>query len=193
MSASAPSNADDLARLRAKSKPGEREPMNVQEQGATHIAIGPNSRVDVLVAAIGRSDFERGIYDPCCSVGALPTAAIALGFQAMGSDIVDRPKVGSFRFTTRNFLEARLRDGWPAIIMRPPSKLTRRFIAKALLEVRQGGVVAALVPTAFLATTQKRHDLIERVIVLPGRGSAAWLIFRAGGRSAVRATIEWTS
>src|SRR5580692_1317633 len=111
----------------------------------------------VLIGVAGHADFAAGVYDSCVGVGTIPTAARALGLNGAGSDIVDRPKVGPFKFTMRDFLAERTVNGWPSIVMNPPFRLAREFIEKALRETKRGGVVAALAPISFLAS-QGRCD-----------------------------------
>jgi hypothetical protein len=137
--------------------------MNISEQVASRQHDGLSSRFDALVTAIGRADLERGCYDPCCRTGELLLAARRHEFPAVGSDIVDhQPKVGSFKFAVRDFLDRRtMLDRWPAIVMRPPSQSMQRFVVKALLEVKNGGVVAVLTPLSRLATTPTRRELFH--------------------------------
>jgi hypothetical protein len=170
----------------------------------------------VLVFGSDRTDYAAGLYDPAVGVGTIPRRATAHRICGMGSDIVDRPKVGRFTFAIRDFLEARtLTSGWPSIVMNPPFRLAMAFIEKALRETKRGGVVAALAPLSFLAS-QARYDFFheretERIIVLSkrpsmpdgdallagdvkrggGKANYAWLIFRVGGRRGAEATIDW--
>jgi hypothetical protein len=171
---------------------------------------------DVLIGGADRADFASGIYDPCVGAGTIPVAARRLGLYGISSDIVDRPKVGPFKFAIRDFLEERtLTSGWPSIVMNPPFRLARAFVEKALRETKPGGVIAALAPLSFLAS-QARYDFFraretERIIVLSkrpslpdgdaliagavkrgnGKANYAWLIFRVGGRRGAEAAIDW--
>jgi hypothetical protein len=99
--------------------------------------------------------------------------------------------------------------------MNAPYRWMREFIEKALIETKQGGIVAALVPLSFLVS-QERHDFfqrpeVERIIFLSKRPSMpdgdallagkvkrggghavyGWMVFRAGGRSGDCVTADW--
>ena len=156
---------------------------------------------DALIAVMGRSDFEAGIYDPACGIGTILAGAERFGLRGIGSDIVDhRPLDGPFQLTfkfagLRNFLTEGERPGvWPSMVFNPPYGKAQAFIEKALHEVKPGGVVAALLPASF-RYSQERYEFfnrpeIERIISISKRPSMpdgdaliAGTVKRGGGKT----------
>ena len=111
--------------------------------------------------------FKSEIVDPCCGEGTAVARALAAGYEACGSDIVERrPFVVDFTFRRLDLFG----DEWGRrggvvdnIGFNPPysyeSGIGARRIERALFLARYK--VAALVPTKFLAS-QERFLLFTR-------------------------------
>jgi hypothetical protein len=91
--------------------------------------LGAEKVTEQLLAAV---TFRGPIQDPCCGSGRIPPVARGFGYEATGSDIVDRGfGVGDVDFFTDTTLRATL-------IFNPPSgrntdpTLSTRFILHAL-------------------------------------------------------------
>ena len=100
--------------------------------------------------------FRGPVHDPCCGEGHIPLVAQRFGYQATGSDIVDRGfGVGGVDF----FADMTPRE---TLIFNPPSgrnqdpTLSTRFILHAL-EVAEE--VAAIVPVPMLCGQWRRDNL----------------------------------
>lgn len=152
--------------------------------------------------------FIGDIYDPACGEGNVVTAARNMGFEAFGSDIVDRA-AGCFGLL--DFLDEAAEPyvSYPVdnICTNPPYRDAERFIDLALKRSRFK--VAALVRLAFLEGKRRRALFeqwpLSRVLVFSGRismppggrgikakgGSVAfsWLVFAHGHDGP--ATVGW--
>lgn len=100
--------------------------------------------------------FRGPIHDPCCGSGRIPRVARRFGYEASGSDIVNRGfGVGDVDFFTDTTLRATL-------IFNPPSgrntdpTLSTRFILHALSVADE---VAAIVPVPMLCGQWRRDNL----------------------------------
>ncbi len=118
---------------------------------------------DLLFA---QETFQGEIVDPCCGEGTVPARAIAAGYEASGSDLVDRrPFVVDFPFKRLDILGAEWdRSGVvDNVCFNPPYSyekgIGKRCIERALQIARRK--VAALVPTKFVAS-QDRYFLFTR-------------------------------
>lgn len=149
------------------------------------------------------------VYDPCCGWGRIPHAAVAAGYTALGSDIVDRTRdayaCNGFQFFVHDFLNGAPTTCSPwSMVFNPPysGDCIQGFVERALAIVRHK--VAALVPlrrlpaahwlegkpleTIWLLTP--RPSLPTGAYILagnePGGGAQdyAWLVFN------VRATVN---
>lgn len=143
--------------------------------------------------------FDGEIIDPCCGEGTAVARAMAAGYDACGSDIVDRrPFVADFTFAQLDFLgsEWSCRSGIiDNICFNPPYSyepgIGARCIERALHVARRK--VAALLPTKFLAS-QERYPLFtgtplkhvywfsSRPSMPPGSLLRAGKIKRGGGK-----------
>lgn len=90
--------------------------------------------------------FEGPVWDPCCGFGRIPDSAIKAGYEAVGTDIVDRGYrafAGKLDFIGANNAYA------PSIVCNPPFNIAGRFAKHA---VTMSGVekVAMILPTARL-------------------------------------------
>lgn len=105
--------------------------------------------------------FKGEIVDPCCGEGTAVARALAAGYDACGSDIVDRrPFVADFTFALLDFLgpEWACRAGIiDNVCFNPPysyeTAIGVRCIQRALHVARYK--VAALLPTKFLASQER--------------------------------------
>jgi hypothetical protein len=151
------------------------------------------------------------IYDPCCGWGRIPRTAVAAGFTALASDIVDRTRDpvwghNGFRFFLHDFLKDLPTCSPESVVSNPPftGDFIEQFVTRALRIVRYK--VAALVPLRRLPAAHWLECLpLETIWLLtprpslppasyivagnePGGGGQdfAWLVFNARRRSASR-------
>ena len=150
--------------------------------------IEPAWSVDGLVAA--ERPFIGRVLDPCCGAGNIPTRLRAAGYDAGGSDLVDRGYGGAHGI---DFLSTYL----PAdsYVMNPPYGLAREFIDRAL-ELSKDRVCVLLrlaflegqVRSQWLATTPlARVWVSRRRISMPPGGSEV----KAAGGTIAYAWFVW--
>lgn len=164
-----------------------------------------SATVDLLRA----EPFAGEIYDPACGEGNVVRAALGLGYEAFGSDVVNR---ADGHFGVDDFLAPAHADqyvSWPVdnIISNPPYRDAERFIDCAL--ERSRFKVAMLLRLAFLEGQGRRAAFdrwpMSRVLVFSkrlcmppaGRGietkggtvAFAWFVFDHAHRGA--ATVGW--
>lgn len=103
------------------------------------------------------------IWDPCCGSGTIPDVFRRAGFEAFGSDLVDRRGgstswhwLGTKDFLDEPFLPGLLRR--TSIFSNPPYRHTEAFVRKAMNAVPD--VVAVLVPINWLCSA-RRHDFFN--------------------------------
>lgn len=87
--------------------------------------------------------FEGSIWDPACGIGRIPIAAIAAGYSAAGTDIVDRGYGNAF--DVRDFLTCTYE--WDNIVSNPPFEIFREFATTALRVARHKVALIWLVRT----------------------------------------------
>ena len=102
------------------------------------------------------------IYDPCCGSGRIPIAARKFGYEASGSDLVDRGfGTGGVNFLTDPTLRK-------TIVCNPPSDKKagslslRDKIVKHAIEVAE--VVAMIVPVPWQCGRWRRDNLFRRYL-----------------------------
>lgn len=103
--------------------------------------------------------FVGRIFDPCCGGGNIVKALIAEGYQATGSDIVDRAGSPPWFIGVSDFLESYVAR-CDNIVMNPPffkGKGTESFIRKALTITR--GKVCAFTEARFLGGKGRANGL----------------------------------
>lgn len=116
-----------------------------------------------------RETFVGGIHDPCCGVGTIPEAAIAVGLHVnhsiTGADIVDR---GWKHGRRRDFFGD---DGtYDNIVCNPPFNIAREFVEHALVIADRK--VAIIFPTARLNAARWLTDTpLRRIWLLTPRPS----------------------
>lgn len=90
---------------------------------------------------IQEEGFDGSIHDPSCGFGTIPKAAIALGYQATGSDLIDCGYGPVVDF---------LNDETPRenIVCNPPFNIIEPFVIRALRLASKK--VAAIIPVARL-------------------------------------------
>jgi len=152
--------------------------------------------------------FTGSIIDPCCGWGRIPQAAIAAGYNAFGSDIVNRGYAD--RVANLDFLkfDATNHAKVDNIVMNPPFTKGRAFVEKALTITT--GKVASIFPIRRMPAMGKwiaKTPLLRVWLMTPrpsmppgsyikaggkiGGGTVdfAWLVFMAGYEG--KPTIEW--
>lgn len=106
------------------------------------------------------------VFDPCCGLGTIPAAFAARGFDATGSDLVERPGLLIER-TGFDFLRGESIPWVPeevlaahqlSIVMNPPYRHTEAFARRALAFASDA--VAVLVPLNWLGS-KKRFKLFS--------------------------------
>lgn len=116
-------------------------------------------------------DRDYTIWDPCCGLGTIPEAFADAGFEAVGTDIVDRWDVAGapahLFLGEHDFLgsQVHLMENWPLlnIVFNPPygyeEDIAERCIRRAL--TLASGKVCALLPIRWRAA-EKRFDFLDR-------------------------------
>ena len=176
---------------------------DTQREVNDYYATDPRT-IDALV---GKYELPRKIWKPCCGEGHLAKRLVALGYDVVASDIVDRG-FGS----VADFFTEDLPDGAMCILTNPPYKFADNVIHRALELLPNGGVVAMFLKTQFLEGKARFHNLFSitpplKVLQFAGRivcakngdfetmkkaGSAvayAWFIWEKGWKG--NTTIEW--
>lgn len=116
--------------------------------------------------------FDRDylIWDACCGLGTIPCAFAAAGFDAMGTDLVNRwlPDAPAHLFMgEHNFLgeKRHMLDHWAllSIVFNPPysyeDDIAERFVRRALSVA--SGKVCALLPIRWRAS-EKRYAFFQQ-------------------------------
>lgn len=127
--------------------------------------VEPKSCVESLFQAVR---FNGSIHDPACGGGNIPRVAESLGYEASGSDMVDR---GYGDGRTDFLSDFTRRDN---IVSNPPYVMAERFVHHGLKIA--AGRIAMLVRLAFLEGQARRKSLFipfppELVLVLSRRPS----------------------
>lgn len=148
--------------------------------------------------------FDGGIYDPACGAGTILRVARAYGYEAIGSDVVDRG--AGLQFWKADFLvddvlnmgrlgAALVRT--KHVVTNPPFSLAEDFLRRALRLTAQHAKIAMLLRLSFLEGRRRRwifdetplaavHPFAARVSMPPGgmdvqaKGGAvafAWLVW----------------
>ena len=106
--------------------------------------VEPPWFVDMLLDA---EVFSGGVWDPCCGLGTIPLVCQARGFDASGSDLLDRGFGESIDYF-------RTRRGTDNVITNPPFNRSEEVIAQALS--RGARKVAIVAQIGFLAGVERR-------------------------------------
>lgn len=115
----------------------------------------PRWAVDALLDA---ERFISSVYDSCCGTGTVPDAFADRGFEAFGSDIVDR---ADGRFHVRDFFEGeKVIDSVGNVVSNPPFSQLLPFVDRALVIARHKVVVLARL--AFLETPGRKEFFLSR-------------------------------
>ena len=146
--------------------------------------------------------FTGRVLDPCCGRGNIVTAFRAAGYEAIGSDIVDRTNRASWFQGELDALKDYGHDylalaGAPNIVMNPPffrGNGTQAFIRRALSIAT--GKVAAFVDIKFLASAKRANGLFaehppHRVWIVTPRVSCPPGAYLAAGNKAGGGSADW--
>ena len=77
--------------------------------------------------------FNGPIFDPACGGGNVLRSALAAGFEAVGTDVVDRPgRPEGTRFIQRDFLTGDPPVSPGAVVTNPPFDQFREFVERAI-------------------------------------------------------------
>lgn len=140
--------------------------------------------------------FNGAIHDPCCGGGNIVKTLLAAGYDATGSDVVDRAGSppwfnGLCDFNDCGAIYA------PNIVMNPPffrAKGAEAFIRKAL--ELASGKVAAFVDVRFLAGADRANGLFAefppaRIWIITPRVSCPPGVYLAAGNKAGNGSSDW--
>ncbi len=108
---------------------------------------------DALFSAV---PFTGPIYDPCCGMGFIPSAAERAGYVALGTDIADRGYG-----PVQDFFELSACPGVD-IVSNPPYDRLEAFIDHALQITSPGRQVAVFTRLAFLASSKRYLKFTKR-------------------------------
>lgn len=117
-------------------------------------------------------DRDYAVWDPCCGLGTIPAAFAEAGYQAVGTDLVDRWSAQTLGLPhlflgEHDFLgsQVHMMERWPllSIVFNPPygcdDDIAERCIRRALSLA--SGKVCALLPIRWRAA-EKRFDFLDR-------------------------------
>lgn len=115
-------------------------------------------------------DRDYVVWDPCCGLGTIPSAFAAAGFDAVGTDLVDRwlPTQPAHLFMGEHDLigeQRHMLESWAmlSIVFNPPysyqEDIAERCVRRALSVA--SGKVCALLPIRWRAS-EKRFDFFQR-------------------------------
>lgn len=107
--------------------------------------------------------FDGDIWDPACGFGRIPMAAIAAGYPAVGTDIVDRGYGQGF--SVRDFLDCSC--SWPNIVSNPPFDIFQPFALQALKVARRKVAMIWLVRTLPAARWLRQTPLAKIYFLTP--------------------------
>lgn len=113
----------------------------------------------VTAQLCGVESFVGRIHDPCCGGGNIVKTLIGLGYQATGSDLVDRAGSPGWFSGTSDFLKDPL-NIFDNIVMNPPffkGKGTEGFIRRALAVTK--GKVCVFTEVRFLGSAGRANGL----------------------------------
>lgn len=148
-------------------------------------------------ALLRHEQFVGSIHDPCCGGGNIVGTLLNHGYDATGTDIVDRTDRASWFKGEVDFLADHHLPQFDNAVMNPPfykAKGAEAFIRKALRVTR--GKVAAFVDVKFLAGSKRANGLYRdhpphRVWILTPRPSCPpGEVLKAGGK-AEGGTADW--
>ena len=149
----------------------------------------------VTEALLRRETFIGPVWDPACGGGNILRALISAGYQAIGTDVVDR---GAPCFAgVRDFLASDAEALAPNLIFNPPffrAVGAEAFIRRALLKAK--GKVAAFVDIRFIAGSKRANGLFAetrptRVYIITPRPSCPPGQYLADGGVAGNGTSDW--
>jgi hypothetical protein len=129
---------------------------HIWDRGNLDWYIEPERVTHQLCAA---EKFVGRIFDPCCGKGNIVKSLISEGYEATGSDLVDRAGSPEWFVGISDFLEDET-GAHDNIVMNPPffkGKGTEGFIRKALSVTR--GKVCAFTEVRFLGSAGRANGL----------------------------------
>ncbi|WP_226576484.1 TRM11 family methyltransferase [Acuticoccus sediminis] len=172
---------------------------HVWEQDELNWYVEPTRATEQL---LGVERFTGRILDPCCGQGNIVTTLLAAGYDAIGSDIVDRTggapwfqgKLDALKDYGFDYLAA---ADCPNIIMNPPfyrAKGAEAFIRLALSSAT--GKVAAFVDARFIFGADRATGLYaeyppHRVWIITPRVSCPPGSYLAAGNKAGGGSADW--
>jgi hypothetical protein len=142
--------------------------------------------------------FESTIWDPACGKGAIVLSAIGAGYNAIGTDIVDRnPVEPEWFYGEHDFLLGELEPLAPNIVTNPPfyrAKGAEAFIRKALSLTT--GKVCAFVDIHFVAGDGRATGLFKehpptRIWIIHPRVSCPPGEYLEAGGKAGNGSSDW--
>ena len=139
--------------------------------------------------------FVGSVWDPCCGQGNIVKALLAAGYDAHGTDIVQRAD-GNWFVAVSDFLGDHDLTA-QNIVMNPPffrAKGAEAFIRRALAITK--GKVCAFVDVKFLAGGKRANGLYlesppDRIWILTPRVSCPPGEYLAAGNKAEGGTADW--
>jgi hypothetical protein len=143
--------------------------------------------------------FVGTVWDPCCGGGNIVRELVSAGYDAHGSDLVERisAPIPEWWRGTNDFRHQRGRSFFKNIVFNPPffrAKGAEEFIRKALSLAE--GKVAAFVDIRFLAGAERAKGLFaehppHRIWVITPRVSCPPGTYLAAGNKAVNGSSDW--
>lgn len=148
-------------------------------------------------ALLGVERFVGRIFDPCCGAGNIPKTCIVQGYDAFGSDVVNRLGYAPAWWLGESDFMACIQSPYENIIMNPPffrAKGAETFIRHALHVCR--GKVAAFVDIRFIAGAERANGLFRehqpsRIWVVTPRVSCPPGAYLATGNKAGNGSSDW--
>jgi hypothetical protein len=153
----------------------------------------PTVATDALLTV---ESFVGAIHDPCCGGGNIVKTLISAGYEARGSDVVDRAGSPEWFTGCADFTRA-IGLSCPNIVMNPPffrAKGAEAFIRKALSLA--SGKIAAFVDIRFITGAQRANGLFSeyppaRIWVVTPRVSCPPGAYLDAGNIAGGGTADW--
>jgi hypothetical protein len=144
--------------------PGRERALHRRERWDSDFYVEPEWAVEALFEAV---TFAGSVHDPAAGSGTIPRVAARFGYEATGTDLIDRGR----GFPVQNFLN----DWTPrqALVFNAPYGLNEAFIEHGL---KVGTEVAAIVRLPFLAGQERWRTLYSvhpaaRVLIMAERPS----------------------
>lgn len=142
--------------------------------------------------------FAGPVWDPCCGGGNIVTTLVSAGYDAFGTDLIERrPGAPWFKFTLDFLGDASAPALAPNICMNPPffkAKGAEAFIRRAIEAC--DGKVCAFVDIRFLAGAKRATGLFQdfppqRIWVVTPRVSCPPGAYLEAGNKAGNGSSDW--